>query len=286
LNDTEQATDRAAGSVPNAFRNALFWRWAPAMPKGLPSAFVTLLYALSAAADPTGKLKFRDGTVIRIKDIAAATKTDEKDCRRYIGAAIAAGVLTVEGERKRGKAALYVLLVTPVPSWEAAVASLETTRRRSRKAPPWLITEDDENGGVGPGLSEDENGAHAPELPDSSQDREQGTRPRMGSGDTPPFGSGHTPPNNPGSTHGVSHDGAEVVPQPQVDPASEDEEPIFEDPNDEPDAAPDGADDEHQTVPVDFRRCARCHSPMAPRPGRTLCAACTRDQPRAHPGAA
>jgi hypothetical protein len=191
LNETEQATDRTAGSVPNAYRNALFWRWAPAMPKGLPSAFVTLLYALSAAADPMGKLKFRDGTVIRIKDIAAAAKTDEKDCRRYIAAAIAAGVLTVEGERRRGMKALYVLLVDPAPSWEAAVASLEGSRRKSRKAPPWLSADDQENGGVGPR---------------TSRRRERGTRPRTSgpirrrrTGDTPPYGfGGHAPVWNGG----------------------------------------------------------------------------------------
>jgi hypothetical protein len=103
VNDTEQAEQRASGSVPNAFRNALFWRWAPAMPTGLPSSFVTVLYALAAAADPAGKVKFRDGKAIRIKDIAAAAKVDEKDCRRYINAAIAAGVVGVEGEQRPGR---------------------------------------------------------------------------------------------------------------------------------------------------------------------------------------
>ena len=75
---------RAAGSVPNAYRNALFWRWAPQMPRGLSSSFVTVLYALASAADPAGRVRFRDGKAIRIKDIAAAAKADEKDVRRYL----------------------------------------------------------------------------------------------------------------------------------------------------------------------------------------------------------
>jgi hypothetical protein len=279
VNDTEQAEQRASGSVPNAFRNALFWRWAPAMPTGLPSSFVTVLYALAAAADPAGKVKFRDGKAIRIKDIAAAAKVDEKDCRRYINAAIAAGVVGVEGEQRRGRASLYVLVVNPEPAWQAAVSSLDSTRRKARKAPPWLSDDDNKNGGVGPELSEEENGGHAPELQDPEPEEERGTRPRMGSGDTPPFGSGDTPPNNPGSSQEVSHDGAEVVRQPQVDDGWDLQEPPSED---EPDPADDDAEPRLQAEHVDFRRCAVCHLPMAPRPGRTRHAHC----PAAQPGAA
>lgn len=284
MNDTEQAAqDRAAGSVPHAFRTALFWRWAPAMPKELPSAFVTLLYALSSAADAHGRLRFRDGTVIRIKDIAAACKADEKDVRRYIEAAIGAGVLAVEGERKRGRANLYVLIVSPAPQWDVAVVALMVSRRRPRKPPPWLAEPTTENGGVSPELEGPKNGGHAPELEADPDEKVRGTRPRTSSGDTPPLGSGDTPPNNPGSTHGVSHDGAEVVTQPQVDgPWADDEIPQEEPPHDDDPADEPPAD----AASADFTtgRCSVCHERMIHRPGRpTVHAHCAKN---AAPGAA
>lgn len=266
MNDTEQAPDRAAGSVPNAFRNALFWRWAPDMPKGLPSGFVTLLYAASAAADPAGKLKFRDGVVIRIKDIAAACKADEKDVRRYVEAALRAGVLSVEGERRRGHRALYALVVHPAPDWNAAVHSIQESKRTrtGRQAPPWQA---DENGGPPPELSTPENGGPPPVLEDDPDDGERGTAPRMGSGDRPPFGTGDRPPYNPGSTHGVSHGGAEVVSQPQVDgPWADDEIPQEEPPQDDDPADEPPAD--ASTADFTTGRCSVCHERMIHRPGR------------------
>ncbi|MFE0137658.1 hypothetical protein ACFWY6_39795, partial [Streptomyces sp. NPDC059037] len=209
---TEQAGS-TSGSVPHAYRNALFWRWAPAMPKGLPSSFVTVLYGLSAAADPAGRVRFRDGKAIRIKDIAAACKADEKDVRRYIEAAIAAGVLTVQGERRRGRASLYVLVMSPWPDWEAAVHSVDESKRKraERKPPPWR----DENGGRSPELPEAENGGPPPELPDLDREKERGTAPHMGSGDRPPFGSGVRPPHTPRVSLEIPQEVAEVGGEPQ-----------------------------------------------------------------------
>ncbi|MFE0376222.1 hypothetical protein ACFW1M_11665, partial [Streptomyces inhibens] len=199
MSTDEQAGQSAGGSVPHAFRNALFWRWAPAMPKGIPASFVTVLYALGAAADTAGRLRFRDGKAIRIKDIAAAVKADEKDVRRYLTAAIAAGVVSIQGEARRGRATLYVLILSPWPDWTAAVASLETTKRKPRKAPPW-VEDEAKNGGVSP---EPENGGHAPELSAPDPEEERGTRPPLSSGDTPPFGGGGgaPPPPPPSDSH-------------------------------------------------------------------------------------
>lgn len=261
------STDEQAqsGSVPHAYRTALFWRWAPAMPKGLPSCFVTVLYALSAAADPAGRVRFRDGKAIRIKDIAAACKADEKDVRRAIEAAIVAGVVGVQGERRRGRAALYVLVLSPRPDWDAAVSSMAATKRKraERTTPPWRA----ENGGRSPELSEGENGGPPPELQALDREEERGTAPRLSSGDRPPFGSGDRPPNNPGRAKELPQEMAEVVDQPQVVGAPD----KIDFPADQPRADP--------AAPSDFIRCARCHTPMIARPGRTTHTHCAERTP-------
>ncbi|MCT2591103.1 hypothetical protein LHJ74_14495 [Streptomyces sp. N2-109] len=251
-----------SGSVPHAFRNALFWRWTREMPRPLADGFLKVLQALGAGANGSGKLKFRDGKPIRIKDIAAAAIVDEKDCRRYLDAAIAAGLVSIEGERKRGKAALYVLVLDPTPDWAAAVAALDASKRKraERKPPPWQA---EKNGGRSPELEDAENGGPPPELPASPEEEERGTAPRMGSGDRPPFGSGDRPPNNPGIAKELPHDAAEVVAQPQVDP---DPGPQ----NDHSDHEQDHHDDDAPPAaqPLTFTRCATCHERMVPRPGR------------------
>lgn len=265
LSTDEQAP--ASGSVPHAYRNALFWRWVPAMPKGLPSSFVTVLYALASASDPAGRVRFRDGKAIRIKDIAAATKADEKDVRRNIQAAIVAGVVTVQGEQRRGRASLYVLVLTPSPDWDAAASSLASTKRKraERTPPPWRSEESEKNGGRSPELSELENGGPPPELEDSPDEKERGTAPRMSSGDRPPFGSGDRPPNNPGIAKELPQETAEVVGQPQVDGA-----PALHKID-----SPQDQNGQDEQPPRDFTRCARCHERMVPRPGRTRHAHCT-----------
>lgn len=260
MSTDEQSGHAAGGSVPHAFRNALFWRWVPDMPKGIPASLVTVLYALGAAADTAGRLRFRDGKAIRIKDVAAAVKADEKDVRRYLTAAIAAGVVGIQGEARRGRATLYVLILSPRPDWTAAVTSLETTKRKPRKAPPWV-----ENGGVSP---EPENGGHAPELPADQPDEERGTRPPLSSGDTPPFGSGDTPPNNPGIAKELHQEMAGVGEQPQVVGAPESQADLPQEPQDA---------EQHADFGRDFGRCSLCGHPLIHTPGRptrtahTLC---------------
>ncbi|MFI6347276.1 hypothetical protein [Streptomyces sp. NPDC050560] len=256
MNGDEQDT-RASGSVAHAYRNALFWRWAPAMPKGIPAAFVTLLYALASAADPAGRVRFRDGSVIRIKDIAAACKADEKDVRRYLTAAVAAGVVAVEGEQRRGRPTLYVLMLTPSPDWGAAVDAITNSKRKrpERTPPPWRQAApgaDQKNGGRSPELPEDKNGGPPPELSDLDHEKERGTAPRTSSGDRPPFGSGDRPPNNPGRPMSLPHEVAEVEPQPPVDVAP----------------APTELPENHEPRTADVARCAVCHERMIPRPGR------------------
>ncbi|MFE5681693.1 hypothetical protein [Streptomyces sp. NPDC056512] len=253
---TEEQATPASGSVPHAYGNALAWKWSRQMPTPLRRGFLTLLYALRAMANANGELKFHsDHKAIRIQDIAKAAGADEKDARRYIEAAIRAGVVGTKGERKRGKATLYTLAVTPWPNWEAAEAYLDATKRErpGRKPGPWT----EKNGGRSPEPEESKFGGPAPELTGGTEKEVQGTAPRMSSGDHPPIGSGDRPPNNPGSTHEISQEAAGVVFQPQVvgatgttDIAPQDQEP-------------------HDNELADFVRCARCHRPMLPRHGRT-----------------
>ncbi|TXS26173.1 hypothetical protein EAO71_21560 [Streptomyces sp. ms191] len=246
MSTDEQAT-RAPGSVPNAYGNAIAWRWAREMPTALRRGFLTLLYALRAIANANGELRFPDKP-IRIQDIAKAAGADEKDTRRYLNAAIAAGVVAVKGEQKRGKATLYTLVLCPVPDWGAAEDVLKTTRRKPGKSPaPWQ--QPAESSG-----DRDLNqfGGPRPELEPDPEEEVRGTAPRMSSGDRAPNGSGDRAPNNPGSTQGSSQDAAEVVFKPQVVGAPGPQKIGDEEPQDHP-----------ATTPVGFLRCgtgcgARC----------------------------
>lgn len=253
---TEEQESRSGGGVPNAFRNALFWHWVPAMPKALPAAFVTLLYALASAANSGGQLRFKGGDPIRLSAITKATRGDEKEVRRYLDAAIAAGVVMVEGDRGRGKVTVYVILVSPRPDWGAAVASLEASRKKrtGRSAPVWP---EQKNGDPDPELFEDENGVPDPELFHDPEPGERGTGPRWSSGYGPTLSSGYGHPNNPCVTKEEPHETAEVVDQPQVDGPSA---------LDKIDPA---AEEDTTALPAGFVRCAKCHERMVPRKGTT-----------------
>ena len=268
MSSDEQAP--ASGSVPNAYGNALAWKWVPGMPAALKRAHLhTLLYALRSMASASGELRFADRKPMRIKDIARAAGCDEKDCRDRLEAAMRAGVVRVAGERRRGRSTLYVILPTPFPDWSAAVAYLEGVkaareearqrREAERRAAPW----DEENGGRSPELDSRENGGPPPELTDGTPGEERGTAPRLSSGDRPPNGSGDRPPNNPGGFPWGSQDGAEVGFQPQVVGA-----PGPQDPRPQEHPHPDS------DSPRDFVRCARCGDQMIPRFGRTTHAHC------------
>ncbi|QCX81097.1 hypothetical protein C9F11_37570 [Streptomyces sp. YIM 121038] len=263
MSNEEQDT-RASGSVPNAFGNALAWKWTRSMPPALRrSGLPTLLYALRAMANAAGQLRFSDGRPIRIQDLAKAACADEKDTRRYLDAAEHAGVLVVVGERRRGRPNLYALVMSPRPDWGAALAHLDATKRTrsGRKSAPWADEQGPKFGGRSPELADPKFGGPPPELTDGTENEVRGTAPRWSSGDRPPLSSGDRPPNNPGTSQGTSQDGAEVIFQPQVVGSAAPEI----DHQDEPRADP---------PPSDFIRCARCRKPMLPRPGRTTHAHC------------
>jgi hypothetical protein len=258
----------ATGSVPNAFGNALAWKWTRAMPayvrrSGLP----TLLYALRAMANAAGELRFNgDRKPIRIQDIAKAACCDEKDARRYMDAAIRAGVVTIRGERKRGTATLYVILPHPFPDWPAAEDYLKSTARKPGKRPAaWQ--EPEESSGD---RARNQFGGPRPELTAGTADEVPGTAPRWSSGDRAPNGSGDRAPNNPGVTHDSSHERAGVGFQPQVVGAPHDEIDHQETHHD--DTTPSDPDDP-STWPI----CPACHRRVMPdprRPGRTVHARC------------
>ncbi|MFC8271113.1 hypothetical protein ACFUJR_00930 [Streptomyces sp. NPDC057271] len=261
MSTDEQAT-RASGSVPNAYGNALAWRWSREMPTALRRGFLTLLYALRAMANANGELRFPDGP-IRIQDIAKAAGSNEKDTRRYLNAGIAAGVVAVKGEQKRGKATLYTLVLCPMPDWGAAENSLKSTRRPPAKDPaPW------QDGGESSGLRDpNQFGPPRPELSEESGEEVRVPATRMSSGPRDPIGSGPRDPNNPGSTQEISQDGAEVVFKPQVVGASG------------PQKIDSAQHQDHDTArPVGFLRCSRCHERLIPdprRPERTTHSHCT-----------
>ncbi|MFF4752672.1 hypothetical protein [Streptomyces sp. NPDC001270] len=250
---TEEQATPAGGSVPNAFGNALAWKWTRQMPTALRrTGLPTLLYALRAMANAAGELRFADRKPIRIQDIAKAACADEKDSRRYLEAAIRAGVVGISGARRRGAPTLYVLLLAPAPDWTAAEEYLRATARRPGKRP--AVWQGEKSSG-----DRDPNqfGGPRPELTDGTTEEVRGTAPPMSSGDRAPIGSGDRAPNNPGIAKELPQELAEVSSQPQVG------EPTGEqiDHQDKPGTDP-------PDEPADFVRCARCHTPMIRRPGR------------------
>ncbi|MER5213669.1 hypothetical protein ABT063_24635 [Streptomyces sp. NPDC002838] len=254
MSNEEQDT-RASGSVPHAYGNALAWKWSRDMPTALRRGFLTLLYALRSMANANGELRFHsDRQGIRIQDIAKAAGASEKDARRYLDAAIRAGVVAVKGERRRGKPTLYVIVPSPWPDWKAAEDYLKSTARKPGKRPaPWV-----EDAGSSGDRDPNQNGSPRPELTDGTDDEVRVTATRMGSGDRDPNGSGDRDPNNPGTTHESSHGGAEVVSQPQ---------PLG------PHAPQDHAPHDRQHADGDttpgWIRCERCQGHLIPRYGRT-----------------
>ena len=229
MHDEEQET--RPGSVPNAFGNAIAWRWSREMPRALKPGVLTLLYALRAMASANGELRFNgDRKPIRIQDIAKAAGADEKDTRDRLEAARLAGVVTIVGERRRGRPVLYAILPAPRPDWAAAAAYLDGVKQSredakqaraarkgtERKPAPWADREAGEFGGPPPELpAASDLGGPPPELPADTGEGVRGTAPRPSSGDRPPNGSGDRPPNNPGSTHGSTHEMAGLGGQPQ-----------------------------------------------------------------------
>lgn len=288
--ETESRTP-TPGSIPTAYRNALFWRWAPALKKvkGIPGGFTCVLYAMASAANAAGRVQFKDGKPIRITDIARGAQVDEKDARRYIEAAIAAGVLDVIGERKRGRAALYALLVSPFPDWGAAAHALESSRRvrkprdgnpreaaqeqtpadgeyeTGREEDPDAFADDSEFGGQPPNFEDPEFGGQPPNFWEGMDWEVRGAAPDGVRGAAPEWFGGQ-PPNNPCSNQEVPHDMADVVTQAEVPRARAAGEKI------------DSTGEERWGCGT--KRCARCHGRMANRPDRVMCVSCMREETR------
>lgn len=259
---SSEQEERAAGSVPNAYGNAVAWRWAPAMPTPLRRGFLTMLYALRSMANASGELRFHgDRKPIRIQDIAKAAGCREKDARRYLNAAIAAGIVAVRGERRRGTPTLYVLALLPSPDWDAALASLSGSKEAPGKTPPPWRAGEESSGDHRP----NQFGPPPPEPTDGTAEEVRATAARSSSGDHRPFGSGPRRPNNPGIAKELPQEMAEVGGQPQVDrapgdPAAADKPP--------PEPGRPG-----------WTRCANpaCRAPIIQRigqPPRTHCHAC------------
>lgn len=256
MSTDEQAP--APGSVPVAFGNALAWKWTRKQmsPYLRRSTLPLLLCQLRNLASASGEIAFNgDRKPIRIQDIAAASCCDEKDARRYMEAAIRAGVVRVIGERKRGRATRYALLVSPFPDWQAAEDYLRGTARK--RAPGW-----DQPAESSGDSAPNQNGGQSPELTAGTAEEVPGTAPRMSSGDRAPNGSGDRAPNNPGGFPWITQDGAEVGLQPQVVGGSGEQiDPHDIDPDD----------------PDTWRVCPGCDRRIMPdpqRPDRTVHARC------------
>lgn len=257
---TDEQDSRTSGSVPNAFGNALSWKWTRHMSTYLRrSGLPLLLCQLRNFANASGEIAFSgDRKPIRITDIAAAACCREKDARRYLEAAERAGVVRVLGERKRGKATRYAIVPHPFPDWQAAEDYLKSTGRKPGKgAAPWR-DDDESSGHRGPNHI----GPPRPELTDGTKEEVRATAARMGSGHRGPTGSGHRGPNNPGGFPGGSQDGAGVGFQPQVVGRPRDQAESHE---------PDPTD------PTTWRTCPGCNRRIMPdpqRPDRTVHARC------------
>ncbi|MFR9796170.1 hypothetical protein ACL02U_09740 [Streptomyces sp. MS06] len=285
MSNEEQDT-RASGSVPNAFGNVLAWTWMPNMPASLKrSNLHTLLYTLRAIANADGTLRYRDTRrPFSLQAIAKAAGADPKDARDRLEAAVRAGVVKAVGERRKGRSVLYVLAPIPAPDWAAAAAYLDGVkalredarqkRKTERKVAPWA----DEKGGRSPELESTEKGGPPPELEGIDRDSERGTAPYPRKGDRPLTGWGDRPPYTPGGYPWGSHDGAEVVPQPQVVAAPEEPSDHQEHPHDTAPpparAAPPKSDPADHTTWPTCPVCDRRIMPDPRRPDRRVHARC------------
>jgi hypothetical protein len=260
---TDEQDARTSGSVPVAYGNALSWRWTRDMSAYLRrSGLPLLLCQLRNFASASGEVAFSgDRKPIRIQDIAAASCCREKDARRYLEAAIRAGVVQILGERKRGVPTRYVIVVHPFPDWQAAEDYLKSTGRKPGKgAAPWQ-DDDQSSGHRGPNHI----GPPRPELTGGTENEVRATAAPWSSGHRGPTGSGHRGPNNPGVTHDSPQDRAEVVPQPQPSGPTGEQIDHQEHHHERPNAGPPPA--------ATAGRCRICQIPLI-RPGRDLCHGC------------
>lgn len=232
--------DQRSGSVAHTFGNLLARKWAPTLPRTLTGGFLTLLYSMRTLASASGELRYtRDRQGITITEITEACRSDQKDVRTYLTAAIAAGVVGVVGQRRRGVATVYSLVVNPSPNWAAAAAvvraaQLDKAEKRAQRAarsaaepePQHDVPAADQqpvsSGHRAPMAS---SGGRAPNFERGSS----GDSAPAGFGGQCPDGFGGQCPDHPGSTHVLPHEMADVVPQPQDVRGHEDESPAHDD---------------------------------------------------------
>lgn len=230
--DDEQQRRPSGSSVAHAYGNALARQWAPAMPRPLTGGFLTTLYALRTLASADGRLRYeRDGAAITLAQIAAACRSDQKDVRLYLQAAVAAGVLAVvedgHGQGKtRGRAVMYALLLCPTPDWERAaglvwIAQQQKKERRAAAAARKAAQAAEGSGDSAPTPGTDTSGDSAPTSQGSTSGDSAPRSAEEGWGDSAPTqvggqspeGVGAQCPDHPGSTQVLPHEVAEVVPQ-------------------------------------------------------------------------
>ncbi|MFE6853461.1 hypothetical protein ACFVDH_22055 [Streptomyces sp. NPDC057674] len=220
---------RASGSVPHAYGNAVARRWAPELPRPLTGGFLTLLYVLRAMASADGRLRYeRDGAPITIAQIATACRSDQKDVRLYLKAAVAAGVVAVLEDAKgrgqtRGRATMYALVLCPTPDWNAAacvvwVAQQTKAEQRAAKAAR-KAARAAESSGDSPLNSTPGDGSG--DSPPNSTPTGSGDSPPTGFGGLSPTDLGGQSPDHPGSTHELPHEMAGVGPQAEAARAPE-----------------------------------------------------------------
>lgn len=236
--DDEQP--KTSGSVPNAYGNAIARRWAPELPRQLTGGFLTLLYALRALASADGRLRYeRDGKPITIQQITRACRSDQKDVRTYLQAAVAAGVVAIDEEsdisgQDRGRATLYRLVVCPWPDWQAAagivwVAQQVKAEKRATRAAKKAAAEQP----AAPTAPEGSGDSHPTSTPAEGSGDSHPTFPEQGSGDSAPTGVGGQSssevggqcPDHPCSTHELPQDMVAVGPQAEAAREPEEDQP-------------------------------------------------------------
>jgi hypothetical protein len=217
------------GGIPHSYRLALAWRWIPGMPRQLRrrKGFLTALHTLSTMADARGRTRFADtGQPIRLRQLADAMGSDEKEARRYLSAAIAAGVLGTESDPRRGRTTVYILILAPSPRWAAAAAVLDVGGREHAPDTTLPASAEAEHARADEPSQDSEFGGRVPELAPApaavssgdgspfSPEQVRGTGPRCSSGDGSPLSSGDGSPNNPGVPKNYPQEMVAVGPQP------------------------------------------------------------------------
>ncbi|WP_328638439.1 hypothetical protein [Streptomyces canus] len=264
--DQEQRT----GGIAHAFGNAVAWKWVDEMPAYLKTGFLAMLYSLRQHAAPSGEVRFNGGNhrPIKMDRLSRSAGCREQDGRRYVEAAIRAGIVVLVGERKRGATPLFRVTVNPWPDWKAAEDYLRATSRGAGKKFPKLEEEPETSAHGGPSILEHE----TPEGTDEGRT----TVARPTSDHRGSTTSDHRGPNKPCVFHAGYHDGAEVVPQPPVDrglSSEQNELPIGEEDEqasggqqqgeaEEPDGQP-----QEPVTDEEFGRCEVCRIPLV-RPGK------------------